>query len=51
LVNAINTRLANLERKNPKNISNGDTLVDAELERGEGGGGGGGGCNRKEDDE
>jgi hypothetical protein len=35
LLNAINTQLAKLERKNPKNKSNSDMLVDAEIGGGE----------------
>ena len=46
LLNAINTRLANLERKNPMNNSDIGMLVDAEL-----GGGKEGGSTGNEDDE
>jgi hypothetical protein len=35
LLNAINTQLANLEIKNPKNKSNIDMLIDAEIGGGE----------------
>jgi len=47
LLNAINTRLANLERKNPMNNSDIGMLVDAEL----GGGKEGGSTGNEDDDE